>query len=162
MCFLLNYSGKVNIQVGILGCKKTDSVVYQGAAQFLRWLLVTTKQSVSKIELDIPVILVFIPKNVSIASISLVNINHSSCSECLESFYKQLSTSTIATNNRLDVRLVLKFVHIVLNFVSFYIISWNPLICRPRADLYDAVTSNSDTLSLNILLRSGRTNEFSM
>ena len=35
----------------------------------------------------------------------------------LESFYKQLSTSTIATNNRLDVRLVLKFVHFVLNFV---------------------------------------------
>ena len=37
----------------------------------------------------------------------------------VESFYKQLSTSTIATNNRLDVRLVLKFVHFVLNFVSF-------------------------------------------
>ena len=63
----------------------------------------------------------------------------------IESFYKQLSTSTVATDNRIDVRLLLKFVHIVLNFVSFYIMLWNPLICRPQADFFDVVTCKSDT-----------------
>ena len=50
-------------------------------------------------------------------------MSHVKCNFDVESFYKQLSTSTVATSNRLDVRLVLKFVRLVLNFVSFYIMS---------------------------------------